>query len=66
MPPTVAIEPVGETVAIPTALLLHVPPAVKLITLVVNPWHTLAGPIITPGTGKTFNVEVTRHPAAEV
>ena len=44
----------------PTAVtvLLHVPPAVASVKVVVNPVHTLNVPFITPGAGDTVTVAV--------
>jgi hypothetical protein len=52
------------TVAMPVALLLHVPPIGLLITLVELPSHTSCVPVITAGSAFTFTVAVRIQPAA--
>jgi hypothetical protein len=50
--------PVLPTVAMPVALLLHVPPVVALLSVVVLPAVTVAVPVIVPADGKGFTVTV--------
>lgn len=50
------------TVAMVVFPLVHAPPVVALLRIVVAPTHTLGVPNITPGTGLTVTVEVLRHP----
>src|ERR1017187_5057910 len=45
--------PVGPTLAIPDALLLHVPPAVISLKDVVKPAHTVSVPNMAVGNGLT-------------
>ena len=41
--------PLVPTLAMEVALLLHVPPAVASLSVVVNPWHTVNVPVIDAG-----------------
>lgn len=52
--------PVLAIVAMPVELLLHMPPPVASVKLVVAPVHTVAVPVILPafGNGLTVMVEV--------
>jgi len=51
--------PVDEpTVALVTALLVHVPPASALESVVVPPTHTEAVPVIAAGNGNTVTCVV--------
>jgi len=52
LPSPVTIPPV-ETVACAVLLLLHVPPLVASDKLMVDPVHTLVGPLIAAGNGLT-------------
>ena len=56
-------EPVVEP-TVPTAvlLLLHVPPAVPSVNVVVKPTHTVIVPVITPGNGFTVTTAVMIQP----
>ena len=54
----VTIPVVISTVAIPVALLLHVPPAIASVNCVVSPGHTVNVPVITPGNGLTVTTAV--------
>jgi len=52
--------PVEEfTVATPVALLLHVPPVVVELKVVVDPAHTAVVPVMAPTVGNGFTVTVT-------
>ena len=53
---TPVTTPVLATVAIPVALLLHAPPVVPLVNVVVPPAHTVAVPVIEPALGKGLTV----------
>ena len=55
--------PVVPMVATPVLLLLHTPPAVVLLKVVVDPWHTDATPVIAAGNGFTVTVTVVLPPA---
>ena len=46
--------------------LLHVPPAVALLSVVVEPTHTLVVPVMAAGSGLTVTVAVTAHPVGIV
>ncbi len=59
----VTIPEDDPTVAMPVALLLHVPPGTELPNGLVNPTHTLILPVITPGDGLTDTVVVRTQPA---
>jgi hypothetical protein len=50
-------------VAVPLA---HDPPVVASLNVVVSPWHTLAVPVITAGSGLTTNGSITMHPVGKV
>ncbi len=57
LPVTIPVTiPVDPTVATEVTLLLHVPPDVASVRLVVDPWHTLGVPRITAGSGFTVTV----------
>ena len=64
MPVTIP-EPV-PTVAIALLLLLHEPPGVISINVIVLPIHTLPGPVIGAGTVFTVTVAVLTHAAGVV
>ncbi len=56
---TPVISPVVElAVAIPVALLAHVPPATPSVSVITLPSHTVLGPLIGPGASLTDMVEV--------
>ena len=57
----VTMPPV-DTVATNALLLLHVPPALTSLRLVVEPWHTDATPNIDPGNGLTVTTAVVWQP----
>ena len=44
-------------VALAGVALLHVPPAVALLSVVVEPTHTLVVPVITAGSGLTVKLK---------
>lgn len=44
------------TVGVP---LLHVPPGVALLNVVLPLWHTLSKPVMAAGVGNTVNTSVT-------
>ncbi len=48
--------PVLPTEATPAAELLHAPPVVALLSVVVLPAHTLAVPVILPALGNALTV----------
>jgi hypothetical protein len=58
---TPVIIPVDPAVAVPVAVLLHIPPVVASLNEVVLPTHTLSVPVIDDGvvgTGLTVTIEV--------
>jgi hypothetical protein len=55
----------GFTEALPL-LLLHRPPGVALLKVVVEPTHTLVPPVITAGSAFTVTVEIVLHPVESV
>ena len=60
---TPVTTPVDEPiVATPGALLDHEPPPVLLVSVMVDPGHTVPGPTIGPAADITLTVVVTRHP----
>jgi hypothetical protein len=62
-PPT---TPVPEpTVATPVLLLLHEPPPVLLVSVVLLPTHMLVEPAIATGFADTVTVVVTLQPEIE-
>jgi hypothetical protein len=58
----VTIPVVGPTVAIVTAVLLHIPPGVGLVSGVVAPTQTEPAPEIAAGNGLTVMDLVTKQP----
>ena len=58
----VTIPVVAPTVAVAVLLLLHVPPVVGSLSVVVAPMHTTAVPVIAAGSGFTVTVAVFVHP----
>ena len=63
--PPVTTPVVNPTVAIPVALLLHVPPPAS-DKVVVNPEQTLRLPSIAVGNGLTVTTAVVIHPVGKV
>ncbi len=66
-----AVIPVTTPVPAPTEatdvlLLLHAPPPVASLSVVVAPTHALAVPVITDGVGDTVNVAVVLQPVGSV
>ena len=59
---TPVTTPLLFTVAFSVSLLLHVPPAVLLARVLVDPAHRTAVPVIPAGTGLTVSVTVLMHP----
>ncbi len=55
---------VTPMVATDSALLAHVPPAGVLVSIIVLPTHTIAGPAIADGPGLTLTVLVAMQPPA--
>lgn len=68
MPVTVAVPgPVPLTMAMPVALLLHVPPdGVPVSVVVPPPSHTCGTPVIAPGSANTVTVAVLLQPVPSV
>ena len=62
----VMMPEVAPIVAIAVLLLVHVPPAAVLVSVVVEPIHTSAVPAIEAGKGFTVNEAVRIQPAVEV
>jgi hypothetical protein len=65
VPPTatpVTMPVVLPMVAVAVLLLLHVPPDVASVKVIVNPWHTDTGPTIGAGELDTVTVVVTLQP----
>jgi hypothetical protein len=53
-------------VAMAALLLLHVPPAVELVSVLVVPTQVVALPAIAPGNSFTVNTAVRKHPVLSV
>lgn len=60
MPVTTPV--VLTTVATEVLLLLHVPPVVEFVRVVLAPSQTEKEPLIAAGSGFTTNVVVLKHP----
>lgn len=58
IPETMPVE--DPTTAIAVELLLHVPPGVLLLSVVVLPLHTSVVPVIAAGNGFTVTVAVVK------
>jgi hypothetical protein len=58
--------PLTPTVAIDGALVVHVPPTGRQLSVVVNPSHTFGLPVISPGNANTVVVITLRQPVAAV
>ena len=65
-PVTPVTTPPAVIVATAGVALLHVPPAVALLNVVVEPAHTLVIPVIAAGNGLTVTVVVTTHPVPKI
>lgn len=64
MPPTTPV--VAPTVPVVTELLLHVPPATELVSVMVCPTHTVDGPPIVAGAVTTVTTAVALQPVESV
>lgn len=51
--------PAALTVAIVVGVLLHVPPGVVLVSVVVKPWQTVSLPVIMPASTRGWTVMIT-------
>jgi hypothetical protein len=54
------------TLAVPAALLLHIPPALVLPKAVADPIHTFSEPLIGAGNGLTFTTAVRWQPVGSM
>ena len=63
---TPVMTPVPDAVAIAVLLLLHVPPATVLESVVVNPTQTLLVPVMDAGIGLTVTLVTEVQPAGNV
>lgn len=64
-PPVTVVDvdgPTGLTDATATELLLHVPPPVTFVSVVVSPEHIVVLPVIAAGNGFTVMPIVRKHP----
>ena len=61
-PVTVAVPLLPTTLAIVPSLLLHVPPVVVLLSVILEPEQTVAVPVIPLGMGLTVVRSVEKHP----
>lgn len=59
-------SPVEEMVAAPGVLLVHTPPVVASVNVIVEPTHTLDAPEIAAGTGLTVTKNVFAQPVPSV
>ncbi len=66
MPANIPFTVPPVTVAILVFPLLHVPPAVALVSEVVKPSQTTGVPVIAVGAGVTVTVVVAVHPVPAV
>ena len=64
--PPVTIPVLAPALAMVVLLLLHVPPVVVLLSVVVEPIHTEDVPLIAAGNGFTVMVFVTLAPQMSV
>lgn len=64
-PVTVPVVPDPATVAVPVALLLHVPPGVTSVRLMEAPVHTTELPEIAAGWGFTVTIDEAAQPVPE-
>ena len=62
-PVTIAFS--DPTVAAALLLLLHTPPAIASLSVVVKPAHTVAVPVTDAGSASIVTVVVVAHPPAE-
>ena len=58
--------PVPLIVAVPGALLAHVPPAEASVNDVVRPTHTVSVPVMDAGSGFTVTIPVVIQPVGSV
>lgn len=56
----------APTDAIPALLLLHVPPVVVLLSVVAEPTHTAAVPVMAAGSALIVTVTVLAQPVPNV
>jgi hypothetical protein len=56
---------VDPTVATEVVLLVHVPPGVASVSVIVDPAQTLVGPPMAAGVALTVTIVVARHPDKE-
>jgi hypothetical protein len=63
---TPVTTPPDDTVATPVLLLLHVPPVVASLNVVVEPIHSVAVPVIADTGAVILTMVVAVHPAALV
>jgi hypothetical protein len=66
VPTPVTLPPALVTVAWATLLLVHVPPLIASVRLIIDPEHTLVGPAIAAGKGLTVTGAVTKQPLAVI
>ena len=67
MPKVIPVTtPVDESMCTTELLALHIPPDVELERVIVKPAHTLEGPEIAGGIGRTFIKVLVLHPVGNV
>ena len=68
VPPDIpaAVPDKAPIVAMEALPLVHVPPVVASLSVVVLPWQTVFVPVIAGGGGRTVNVAVMLQPVAVV
>lgn len=54
----VTIPVVAPTLAMPGALLLHTPPVLEVLSVLVMPWHKRRVPAMPSGDGLIVNVVI--------
>lgn len=64
LPAAIPVMPTGElpfTVAVALLAVLHAPPAVPLVNVVIAPWQMVFEPVMLPGVALTVNASVALH-----
>ena len=64
--PPVITPVVNMILAVPGALLLHEPPAVASVSVLLRPEHTFNDPMIVAGKGLTVTTSVVIQPVGNV
>ena len=64
--PPVITPVVNIILAVAVALLLHEPPAVASVSVLLRPEHTFSEPMMVAGNGFTVTTSVAMHPVGKV